>query len=124
MNVSKEALLFLQTQIESLDQPPTSNSSLVTLENNLKVLEKRLSTETCQYISRFDSLQNQQSTMVDQLCQFEHSDSSFIFWKITSIQLVFESATSWYLKPGRGNALITRLSSPVFRSHPYGYNFI
>ena len=124
MNVSKEALLFLQTQIESLDQPPTSNSSLVTLENNLKVLEKRLSTETCQYISRFDSLQNQQSTMGDQLCQFEHSDSSFIFWKITSIQLVFESATSWYLKPGRGNALITRLSSPVFRSHPYGYNFI
>ena len=47
----------------------------------------------------------------------------FILWKVTSIQLVFESASLWYLKPGRENAPTIRLRSPVFHSHPYGYNF-
>ena len=61
--------------------------------------------------------------MGDQICQFEHSNSNFILWKITSIQVVFESARLWYLKPGRENAPTTRLPSPIFRSHPYGYNF-
>ena len=61
--------------------------------------------------------------MGDQICQFEHSNSTFILWKVTSIQLVFESARLWYLKPGRENAPTTRLRSPIFRSHPYGYNF-
>ena len=45
---------LLQPQVALLDQPPTSNSSLVTLENKIRVLEKRLSTETCRYISRLN----------------------------------------------------------------------
>ena len=114
---------LLQPQIESLDGPPTSKSTLVKLENKFKVLEKRSSTETCRYHSRLNSLQQQLSTMGDQICQFEHSNSTFILWKVTSVQLVFESARSWYLKPGRENARTTRLRSPIFRSHPYGYNF-
>ena len=115
---------LLQPQIELLEQPTTSkSSSLMTLENKITVLEKRLSTETCRYNSRLNSLQRQLSTMGDQICQFEHSNSNFILWKITSIQLVFESAKLWYLKPARENAPNTRLRSPIFRSHPYGYNF-
>ena len=61
--------------------------------------------------------------MGDQICQFEHSNFTFILWKITSIKLVFESARLWYLKPGREIASTTRLLRPIFRSHPYGYNF-
>ena len=38
---------LLQPQIESPDGPSTSKSPLVKLENTYKVLEKRLSTETC-----------------------------------------------------------------------------
>ena len=114
---------LLQPQIESPDGPPTSKPSLVKLENKIKVLEERLSTETCQYHSRLNSLQQQLSTMGDQICQFEHSNSTFILWKVASIQLVFESARSWYLKPGRENPPTTRLRSPIFCSHPYGYNF-
>ena len=114
---------LLQPQIESFDGPQTSKSSFVKLENKIKVLEKRLSTETCRYHSRLNSLQQQLSTMGDQNCQFEHSNSTFILWKVTSIQLVFESARSWYLKLERENAPTTRLRSPIFRSHPYGYNF-
>ena len=38
---------LLQPQIESLGQQPTSKSWLLTLEIKIKVLEKRLSTETC-----------------------------------------------------------------------------
>ena len=83
---------LLQPQIESLDRSPTSKSSLVTLENKSKVLEKRLSTETCRYNSKLNSLEHQLSTMGDQICQFEHSNSTFILWKNTSIQFVFESA--------------------------------
>ena len=90
---------LLQPQLESIDQPTTSMSS--SLEIKFKTLEKRLSTETCRYNSRLNSLQHQLSTMGDQICQFELSNSNFILWKITSIQLVFESARLWYLKPGR-----------------------
>ena len=61
---------LLRPQIESLDQPATSKSPLVKLEKEIKVLEKRLSTETCRYNSRLNSLQHQLSTMGDQICQF------------------------------------------------------
>ena len=61
--------------------------------------------------------------MGGQICQFEHSNSNFILWKVTSIQLVFESARLWYLKPGRENVPTTRLRSPIFRSHPYGAKY-
>ena len=81
---------LLQPHLESIDQPTTSKSS--SLETKIKTLEKRLSTETCRYNSRLNSLKHQLSTMGDQTCQFEHSNSTFILWKITSIQLVFESA--------------------------------
>ena len=114
---------LLRPQIGSLDQPPTSESPLVKLENKIKVLEKRLSTETCRYNSRLKSLQHQLSTRGDQICQFEHSNSTFILWKVTSVQFVFESAQLWYLKPGRENTPTTRLRNPIFRSHPYGSNF-
>ena len=61
--------------------------------------------------------------MGGQICQFNNSNSTFILWKVTSIQLVFESARLWYLKPGWENVPTTRLRSPIFRSHPYSYNF-
>ena len=48
---------LLQPQIESLDGQPTSKFSLVKLENKIKVLKERLSTETCRYHSRLNSLQ-------------------------------------------------------------------
>ena len=92
-------------------------------EHKIRVSEKRLSIETSRYISRLNSLQHQLSTMGDQICQFEHSNSKFILWKVTSIQLVFESARFWYLKPRWENAPTTRLRSPIFCSHPCGYNF-
>ena len=115
---------LLQPQIEALDQRTTNKSSpLVSLENKIKILENRLSTETCRHNARLNSLHHQLSTMGDQICQFEHSNCNFMLWKVTSIKLVFESARLWYLKPGRENAPTTRLRSPVFRSHPYGYNF-
>ena len=66
---------LLQPQIESLDRPPTSKFSLVTIENKIKVSEKRLSTETCRYNSRLNSLQHQLSARGGQICQFEHSFS-------------------------------------------------
>ena len=115
---------LLQPHIEALDQKTTNQSSpLVFLENKIKILEKRLSTETGRHNARLNSLQLQLSTLGDQICQFEHSNCNFILWKVTSIKLVFESARLWYLKPGRENAPTTRLRSLIFRSHSYGYNF-
>ena len=61
--------------------------------------------------------------MGDQICHFEQSNSTFTLWKVLSIQLVFESARLWYVKTGRQIAPTTRLRSPIFRFHPYGYNF-
>ena len=112
---------MLRLKNEKGQSSTTSKSS--SLENKIKALEKRLSTENGSYNSRLNSLQHQSSTMGDQICQFEHSNSIFILWKITSIQLVFEFARLWYLRPEWENAPTTRLRSPICRSHPYGYNF-
>ena len=115
---------LLKPHIATLDQQTTNKSSpLTSLENRIKILEKCLSTETCRHNARFNTLQHQLSTMGAQICQFEHSNCNFVLWKVKSIKQVFESARLWYLKPGRENAPTTRLRSPVFRSHPYGYNF-
>ena len=115
---------LLQPHIEAFDQKTANQSSpLVLLENKIKILEKRLSTETGRHNARLNSLQHQLSTLGDQICQFEHSNCNFILWKVTSIKLVFESARLWYLKPGRENAPTIRLPSPIFRFHPYGCNF-
>ena len=92
---------LLQPHIEALDQKTANqSSSIVTLENKIKILEKRLSTETGRHNAKPNSLQLQLSTMGDQICQFEHSNCNFILWKVTSIKLVFESARLRYLKPG------------------------
>ena len=123
--LQRDFALF-QPHIEALDQQTTNKSSPLTstsLENRNKNLEKCLSTETCRHNARLNTLQHQLSTMGNQICQFEHSNCTFILWKVTSIKLVIESARLWCLKPGRENALTTRLRSPVFRCHPYGYNF-
>ena len=77
---------LLLPEIELLDQPTKSKSS--SLEKRNKILKKRLSIEPCRYNSRLNSLQHQLSNMGDKVCQFEHSDSRFILWKITSIKLV------------------------------------
>ena len=84
---------LLQPHIEALDQQTTNKSSpLTSLENRIKFLEKRLSTETCRQNAKLNSLQHQLSTMGDQICQFERSNRNFILWKVTSIKLVLESA--------------------------------
>ena len=105
---------LLQPQIETLDRPPTSKSSLVTIEIKIKILEKRLSTQMCRYNSRLNSLQHQLATKGDKICQFEHNNSAFTLWKVTSIQLVFESAQLWHLKSGRKNPS----SQPCFSLSP------
>ena len=110
---------LLQPHIEALDQQTANKSSpLRSLENRIKTLEKRLSTETGRHNARLNSLQLQLSNLGDQICVFEHSNCNFILWKVTSVKLVIESARLWYLKPGRENAPTTRLRSPIFRSHP------
>ena len=69
---------LLQPHIEALDQQTTNNSSpLTSLENKIKILDKRLSTETCRHNERLNSLQHQLSTMGDQICQLEHSNCNF-----------------------------------------------
>ena len=69
---------LLQPHIESLDRPPTSRSSLVKMENKIKVLEKRLSTETCRYHSRLNSLQQQLSTIRPSFCGKLHQSNLYL----------------------------------------------
>ena len=60
---------LLQPHIEALDQQTTNKSSpLTSLENRIKILEKRLSTETCRHNARLSTFQHQLSTMGDQMC--------------------------------------------------------
>ena len=57
-------------------------------------------------------------TMIDEICQFAHCNSSDLLWKVSNLKLAFDSANWWYLKRGR-----EMLRSPLFQCHAYGYNF-
>ena len=61
--------------------------------------------------------------LYDKIRQLEPGNSDVIIWKIPSVKLIFESAK---VAQPSSDPLIepaTRFGSPIFGTHPHGYNF-
>ena len=102
---------------------PTASGPSVDLETRVRHLEEEIikareSRETIASIHR-----SQFAFLYDRIRALESGGSDTILWKLTAVKLVFDTAKS---SPRLDNAAkdpSTHYNSPVYRTHPYGYNF-
>ena len=86
-------------------------------------LEKLFTDEVATYTSITAGIQSQYFFVYDKIRQLEPGNSDVIIWKIPSVKFVFESAK--VARPSSDPLIepATSFSSPIFRTHPHGYNF-
>ena len=111
------------------DFQPTPNtqeapSTMVqNLTPSLCKLEKLFADEISAYTSITAGVHSQYFFLYDKLRQLEPGHSDVIIWKIPSVKFVFDSAK--VARPSSDPLIepATSFSSPIFRTHPDGYNF-
>ena len=108
------------------DFQPTPNTQETTIQNltsRICKLEKLFANEVSTYTSITAGVHSQYFLLYDKIRQLEPGNSDVIIWKIPSVKFVFDSAkvarpsSDPLIEPG------TSFSSPIFRTHPHGYNF-
>ena len=110
------------------DFQPTSNTqatpstTVQKLTSRICKLEKLFADEISTYTSITAGIHSQYFLLYDKLRQLEPGHSDVIIWKIPSLKFVFfakvaRSSSDPLIEPA------TSFSSPIFRTHPHGYNF-
>ena len=106
--------------------PNTQEAPSTTVQNltsRICKLEKMVADEISAYTSITAGIHSQYFFLYDKLRQLEPGHSDVIFWKIPPVKFVFDS-----VKVARPSSVpliepATSFSSPIFRTHPHGYNF-
>ena len=108
-----------QHTLNTQEAPP---SMVQNLAAELSKLEKLFTDEIATYTSITAGIHSPYSSLFDKFA-FEPGNSDVIIWKIPSVKFVFESAT--VARPSSDPLIepATSFSSPIFRTHPHGYNF-
>ena len=106
----------------SLSNPTASGPSL-DLETQVRQLEEEItkareSRETIASIYR-----SQFAFLYDRIRALESGETDTILWKLTAVKLVFDTAKSSDRLDNAAKDPSTHYNSPVYRTHPYGYNF-
>ena len=92
--------------------------------SKLDALEKQTTDHLSRQKSLFSSMQSNYSFLYDKIRQLEPGSNNTILWRISSVQFIFISARSAHRQSKPNNDKTTGYWSPVFRTHPYGYNFV
>ena len=105
-----------------LSNQTTSGPSL-DLETRVRQLEEEItkareSRETIASIHR-----SQFAFLYDRIRALESGGADTILWKLTSLKLVFGTAKFSGRLDNAAKGPSTQYNSPVYRTHPYGYNF-
>ena len=108
---------------------PTPNSqeapstTVQNLTSRICKLEKLFADQLSAYTSITAGIHSQYFFLYDKLRQLEPGRSDVIIWKIPSVKFVFGSAK--VARPSSDPLIepATSFSSPIFRTHPHGYNF-
>ena len=110
----------LQPILNTQEDPPTTVQNL---ESRICKLEKLFADEITTYTSITAGIHSQYFFMYDKIRQLEPGNSDAIIWKIPSVKFVFDSAKK--ARPSSDPLIepATSFSSPIFRTHPHGYNF-
>ena len=85
--------------------------------------EKLFEDEIATYTFITAGIHSQYFFLYDKICQLEPGNSDVIIWKIPSVRFVFDSAN--VARPSSDHLIepATTFSSPILKTHPYGYNF-
>ena len=107
--------------------PNTQEAPSTTVRNltsRICKLEKLFADEMSAYTSITAGIHSQYFFLHDKIRQLEPGNSDVIIWKIPSVQFVFDSAKM--ARPSSDPLIepATSFSSPIFRTHPHGYNFL
>ena len=105
--------------------PNTQEAPSTTVQNLTSrtcKLEKLFADEKSAYTSITAGVHSQYFFLYDKLRQLELGHSDVNFWKIPSVKFVFDSAKM--ARPSSDPLIepATSFSSPIFRTHPHGYN--
>ena len=108
------------------DSQPILNTQETTIQNltsRICKLEKLFANEVSTYTSITAEVHSQYFLLYDKIRQLEPGNSDVIIWKIPSVKFVFDSAK--VARPSSDPLIepATIFSSPIFRTHPHGYNF-
>ena len=106
-----------------LNKQEVSSTTVQNLASRIGKLEKLFTDEIATYTSITAGIHSQYFFLYDKIRQLEPGNSDVIIWKIPSVKFVFESAK---VARSSSDPLIepaTSFSSPIFRTHPQGYNF-
>ena len=87
-------------------------------------LEKQIKDDLSHQKSLILSIQSNYSFLYDNNRQLEAGSSNNIPWWIASVRFVFDSAKSAHRQSRPIDDKTSGFWSPVFRTHPYGYNCI
>ena len=114
------------TNIDSQPTPNSQGAPSATLQNlttRISKLEKLFASEVSSYTSITAGIHSQYFLLYDKIRQLEPGNSDVIVWKIPSVKFVFDSAK--VARPSSDPLIepATSFSSPIFRTHPHGYNF-
>ena len=103
--------------------PNTQETTIQNLTSRICKLEKLFANEVSTYTSITAGVHSQYFLLYDKIRQLESGNSDVIIWKIPSVKFVFDSAK--VARPSSDPLIepATSFSSPIFRSHPHGYNF-
>ena len=103
--------------------PNTQETTIQNLTSKICKLEKLFANEVSMYTSITAGVHSQYFLLYDKIRQLEPGNSDMIIWKIPSVKFVFDSAK--VARPSSDPLIepATSFSSPIFRTHPHGYNF-
>ena len=90
----------------------------------ISTLEKTVQDDLSHQKSLLSSIHSNYSFLQDKFRQLEAGSSNTILWRIPSVRFVFDSAKSAHRRSKPIDDKSSSFCSPVFRTHPYGYNFI
>ena len=110
----------LQPILNTQEVPPTTVQNLA---SRICKLEKLFADEIATYTSITAGIHSQYFFLYDKIRQLEPGNSDAIIWKIPSVKFIFDSAKK--ARPSSDPLIepATSFSSPIFRTHPHGYNF-
>ena len=111
---------------ESPQAPPSTqiaSGPSSDLETRVKQLEEEITKarDSCETIASI--CRSQFAFLYDKIRALESGGTDTILWKLTSWKLVFDTAKSSAQLDNAAKDPSTHYNRPVYRTHPYGYNF-
>ena len=102
---------------------PTSRPSSSDLETGVKQLEEEVTKAKNCRETIISIYRSQFTFLYSRLRALEFGTKDTILWKLTSLRLVFDTAKSAARLDDTATNPSTHYISPVYRTHPHGYNF-